>query len=267
MNIDITTTSDVADLLQAHGIELASIDGIIFSHWHFDHVGDATRFPNTTRIIVGPGFKSLCLPGYPTDGKSLICGDAFEGRDVHEVDFTRSNLSIASLPAIDWFGDGSFYILQTPGHAVGHISALARTTAGSKQASDDSFVLLAGDVCHHLGELRPHVGHPLPTSIPEFSSRNDSYKSFPEYLNIHPEHSSCCPFYQPSPGGFNLDVNQMRETIRQVALLDADPRIFIMLAHDHWLLSVIDMFPKEVNGWKNAGWAERSRWRFLQDFE
>lgn len=257
MGITIVTSHDVADRLQAHEVDLASINGIIFSHCHFDHIGDATRFPQAVRIIAGPGFKSVALPGYPADLDSMVCGDAFENRDVHEVDFSRSDLSIASLPAIDWFGDGSFYLLHTPGHAIGHVSALARTTSKSPSGLDDTFVLLAGDVCHHSGELRPHAGHPLPATF-SGDSGNDKYKPVTEYLSIHPKHSSTCPFYLPSHGGFNMDAEQMQESARKVALLDADCRVFVILAHDHWLLSLVDQFPNAINVWKDAGWAEKS---------
>lgn len=266
MDITITTKYDVADLLQAHGIELTSIDGIIFSHWHFDHVGDATRFPTTARLIVGPGFKSTVLPGFPADRDSMICGNAFEHRDIYEATFTQSDLSIASLPAVDWFDDGSFYLLHTPGHAVGHMSALARTSAGSLSESDDSFVFLAGDVCHHAGELRPHTGCPLPQVLPAIGATDDKFKSSSEYLDIHPENSKTRPFYRPSCGGFNFDAVQMQKTVEKVARIDADSRVFIVLAHDHWLLSIIDHFPEVLNDWKAGEWAARSRWRFLQDF-
>lgn len=267
MDITISTEHDVADMLQAKGVEVKSIDSVFFSHWHFDHVGDATRFPGTTRIVVGPGFKSNFLPGYPSDRNSMICGDGLDDQRVQELGFSESSLSIASMPAIDWFGDGSFYLLSTPGHAVGHISALARTTSGTAPGSESSFVFLAGDVCHHTGELRPHPGHPLPETLPCFGDTKDKFKSTSEYLTIHPEHSADRPFYRPSCGGFNLDSEQMQETLEKVALLDADSRVFTMLAHDHWLLSVVDHFPETVNTWKETGWAERSRWRFLQDFE
>lgn len=35
------------------------------SHWHWDHIGDPSRFPPSTELIVGPGFKDEFLPGYP----------------------------------------------------------------------------------------------------------------------------------------------------------------------------------------------------------
>lgn len=268
MNISIMPKHDVADTLESHAIDLASIHGIIFSHWHFDHVGDATRFPKSSRLIVGPGFKKACLPGYPTNPDSQLCEDGFEGRDLEELEFEASDLRISGLRALDWFGDGSFYLLNTPGHAVGHISALARaTSAGLNTSSDDTFIFLAGDVCHHAGELRPHEALPLPVTLTTPSQSKDRYKHMQEYRNLHPYRCTDKPFYQPSSGGFNLDAEMMKRTADKVAAFDADPRVFVMLAHDHWLLDVIEPFPEWANEWKERDWDTKARWRFLQDFE
>jgi hypothetical protein len=38
-------------------------------------------------------------------------------------------VGIGGFRSYDWFGDASFYLLNTPGHTVDHLSALARTTA------------------------------------------------------------------------------------------------------------------------------------------
>ena len=45
----------------------------------------------------------------------------------------------------NYFGDGSLYVLNVPGHAIGHVSALVRTTP-------DTAVFMGGDVCHFTGE-------------------------------------------------------------------------------------------------------------------
>ncbi|KAJ5880324.1 uncharacterized protein N7473_011377 [Penicillium subrubescens] len=58
-----------------------------------------------------------------------------------------------------FFGDGSLYLLPTPGHAVGHMAALVRVTSGP-----DSFVLLDDDACDYCGELRPSPSRPNPMS-------------------------------------------------------------------------------------------------------
>lgn len=92
-----------------------------------------------------------------------------------ELDFENEDrwkvVSIGPSKAIDYFEDGSFYLLDAPGHAIGHICALARVTsslgviAPGKQHEEDSFVLLAGDAVHHVGELRPSPLLPLPAEI------------------------------------------------------------------------------------------------------
>lgn len=261
MGVQIDTPLDVADQLLEHGITLRSIDSIVISHWHFDHVGDPSRFPESTRLLVGPGFKSHFVPGYPLNEASPIPDAAFKCRVVHEIDFMSSKLRIAGLEAIDHFGDGSLYLLSTPGHAIGHISALARVNVDSAGVS--SFLFLAGDVCHHPGELRPSGAVPLPDTT------TDLVPGICPSLarSVHPRHSGDEPFYVPAEGSFNGDAIKMQETIQSVTKLDADPNIMILIAHDNSLLKVLPIFPDKLDGWKSKGWKESSRWRFLFDFE
>jgi hypothetical protein len=42
------------------------------SHWHWDHIGDPSTFPETTDLVVGPGFKNAMLPGAPANPDSPI---------------------------------------------------------------------------------------------------------------------------------------------------------------------------------------------------
>ncbi len=42
------------------------------SHWHWDHIGDPSRFPTETELIVGPGFKDEFLPGYPAKADAPV---------------------------------------------------------------------------------------------------------------------------------------------------------------------------------------------------
>ena len=55
---------------------------------------------------------------------------------------TWKSLGAAVPHAIDFFSDGSLYIVDAPGHLPGHINALARTGKG--------YVYLAGDACHDI---------------------------------------------------------------------------------------------------------------------
>ncbi|KAI1676011.1 Metallo-beta-lactamase superprotein [Pyrenophora tritici-repentis] len=157
----ITVKKDVATILQENGQNLEDVGAIIWSHWHFDHVGNPRTFPNTTDLIVGPGFKSNFIPSYPTIPSSQLDERAWEDRDMHEIDFSGpKGLKIGDFEAYDFYGDGSFFLLHSPGHAIGHMSALARTTA-----DPPTFILLGGDIAHHCGEFRPSRYIPLPDII------------------------------------------------------------------------------------------------------
>lgn len=263
MGVQIATPRDVSDILVDSGVDLATVNQIILSHWHFDHIGDPTRFPLTTDLVVGPGFHRHCLPGHPINADSMLSDEAFRHRKVKEITFDVPDLQISDLNAVDWFGDGSFYLLSTPGHAIGHLSALARTTAHGG-GSGSTFVMLAGDVCHHSGELRPTELLPLPLEIPPNTKHR--YQSQSTYCSMHPTRSLSEPFYCPSAGGFNLDARMMKHTLDKVAVLDAEPDVFIILAHDHWLMDIVELFPRVANDWKAKQWREKSKWRFLLDF-
>ena len=54
--------------------------------------------------------------------------------------------------AIDFFGDGSLYLVNTPGHYPGHISALARVSSSfntEDREEGGTYVFLGGDCCHN----------------------------------------------------------------------------------------------------------------------
>lgn len=110
-----------------------------------DHIGAPALFPKSTALVVGPGFKKQYTPGYPTNPDAVLREDDWEGRTFREVDIKKEGgeLKIGRFWAYDYFGDGSFYLLATPGHTVGHLCGLARVTS-----IPDSFVLMGGDACH-----------------------------------------------------------------------------------------------------------------------
>lgn len=63
---------DVAGILKDGGVNLTSINSVIWSHYHYDHNGDINTFPKTTELVVGPGFSKAYLPGYPTNPNSTL---------------------------------------------------------------------------------------------------------------------------------------------------------------------------------------------------
>jgi hypothetical protein len=189
--------------------------------------------------------------------------EMWEGRELKEVRF-RTDLRIGRFKAVDWFGDGSFYVLDTPGHLLGHICGLARTTP-------DTFILMGGDAAHHAGEIRPTEFVPLPTSVTLEGLKPSSVFPIPcpgELLvqQIHPRKSATKPFYEPADG-FNEDGSVAERSLEGLTEFDAHENILVVLAHDASLRDVVGFYPQDANDWKQKLWRNKGRWRFLTDFK
>ncbi|KAM0716682.1 hypothetical protein Q7P37_008127 [Cladosporium fusiforme] len=261
----ISVEKDVATILKENGQDLKEVGAIIWSHWHFDHVGDPRTFPTTTDLIVGPGFKSNFIPpSQSTVPDAHLDERAWEDRDLHEIDFSGvKGLQIGDFEAYDFYGDGSFYLLNSPGHAIGHMSALARTTA-----NPPTFILLGGDIAHHCGEFRPSRYAPLPDIIsPSPISHRVGGCPGRWFQAIHPKHSREEPFFDPVPeGGWHHNGQQAKETIKKLIVADAHEHIFPVMAHDFSLAGIVDLYPRPANDWKAKNWKKQSHWGFLRSF-
>jgi glyoxylase-like metal-dependent hydrolase (beta-lactamase superfamily II) len=145
----IKVEKDMAEILAEGDVRFgdggSGVMKVILSHHHFDHIGDLSALPTEVEVIVGPGFKEAHMPGYPSNANSSFHEADFEGRNVFEVPLEKGT-KIGRMESYDLFGDGSVQILNAPGHTVGHICALIRTT-------EDSYLLLGGDTCHFVGIL------------------------------------------------------------------------------------------------------------------
>jgi metal-dependent hydrolase (beta-lactamase superfamily II) len=72
---------------------LESLDAVIWSHWHFDHAGDMSKFPPSAKIVVGEGFKDNLLPCYPSNPKSALLESDYERHElVRSFSMTASRL-------------------------------------------------------------------------------------------------------------------------------------------------------------------------------
>ncbi|KAH7303250.1 beta-lactamase-like protein [Stachybotrys elegans] len=261
--VEIKPNKDVADILRENGIEPGEVKSVVWSHHHFDHVGDIRTFPSTTELVVGPGFMDEFYPGYPTHPDSHIQESYFTNRKTREISFLEPGVvQIGSFRAHDFFGDGSFYLLDAPGHTIGHLSGLVRTTTGP-----DTFILMGGDMSHHSGEMRPSSLLPIPDEVVKHQAPRRSPAVCPcgaafRQLNSHRGRQESEPFFDPI---FSSDMQQASQTIRNAQAADARDDIFIVCAHDMDIVGVVDFFPKTANQWKEKGWKQKSLWRFLGD--
>ncbi|CAG8072376.1 unnamed protein product [Penicillium salamii] len=260
---EISVENDVIDILKQDKIKADQISGIIWSHWHFDHVGDPSLFPPSTDLIVGPGFKDTFCPGYPASPDSPIRECDLAGRNLREIDFSEGTKT-GRFPAFDFFGDGSFYLVDTPGHAVGHLGALARTTT-----NPDTFIFMGGDLCHHGGGIRPSKHMSIPSDL----SATMPAALFPcpgaeKYEKLLLERSGGLdrPFFHPAPM-VGTDFAETVKTIEKAQEADAENNIWFVSAHDPSLLGLVNLFPLKANDWKERKWREQTLWAFLRDFD
>ena len=259
----IKVEKDVREQLEEHGIHPKHIEGIIWSHWHWDHTGDPSTFEKSTALIVGPGFTKNFTPGYPADKNGRILESDYAGRELREIAFDQG-LKIGRFDAFDYFGDGSFYLLDSPGHAIGHMCGLARVTS-----SPSSFILMGGDICHHVGQFRPSSECPLPPMIFPHPFDRKSLTPCPGELfeRILPKNDRTKPFYTvPKSTKVAHDADAADASISKLQNADALDEVLVIIAHDRNLLSVIDLFPNYADRFFEKGWAKDSRWLFLKDF-
>ncbi|KAL7793962.1 beta-lactamase-like protein [Trichoderma afarasin] len=210
---------DATDLLDEGPVKSSEISTVVFSHLHFDHTGDPAKFSHAT-FVTGPGSSAATTPGYPRAAKSPFLSVVIEHKKYRELSFeTDPWVPIGPFErAYDYFSDGSFYLIDTPGHMPGHLGALAHTYA-------DEWVFLGGDCCHHRALL----------------------------VGARPVSTTVGPNGTPS---FHKDPLTAISTIEKVNQLQSGGNVMAALAHDAILEGLMPLYPEKLNGWKGAQWKQ-----------
>ncbi|KAI1362957.1 hypothetical protein F5Y08DRAFT_329737 [Xylaria arbuscula] len=154
------------------------IDFIIVSHMHWDHIGTPSDFTGATFVVGSgtldllkngagplypaelfndnelPASRTVELPPIPSPNSEFR--DYYTGPAVPAHTPTPPNTQARLPPSadtwswrpyagfprtIDFFGDGSVYVIDSPGHIHGHVNLLAHISEGK-------YVYLGGDCCH-----------------------------------------------------------------------------------------------------------------------
>lgn len=224
---------DVVQSLARGRLSPDDVDWVILSHVHWDHIGTPSLFSKST-FVVGAGSIRLLqegsdqasrgghehfeadllpkdrvvqLPAAPTLDSPITTNGATHHRTSREEEegANRSSASpqgfrwrpLAHFPrAIDFFQDGSLYIIDAPGHLPGHLNILARI-------GREKWIYLAGDACHDRRILTGEVA---------IATWEDA------------EGKVCC---------VHRDVSEAKETLERIRVVGrTDEEVEVVLAHD-----------------------------------
>jgi N-acyl homoserine lactone hydrolase len=135
----------ISDQLKEIGVKPEQIEFVGISHFHGDHTGQATQFPQAT-LLIGAGDLEVLKRDPPQRGAA----------PPHIKPWLDGSSKVEALiEDHDVFGDGTVKVLMTPGHTPGHSALLVKLKTGP--------VILAGDLWFEHGDA-------LRGSMPDFNS-------------------------------------------------------------------------------------------------
>ncbi|MEO1526246.1 MAG: MBL fold metallo-hydrolase [Planctomycetota bacterium] len=126
------------------GIDPDAIDNILISHFHADHIGGLKLFPKARFLYRKSsyetlvGLSSLKQMDHAFVPKLLPEDFVDRGFPIDEELFV-SNDQFAPFKSIDFWGDGSLFLIDLPGHAIGHTGYCLNTERGRMLYVVDSF--------------------------------------------------------------------------------------------------------------------------------
>ncbi|MBX7526104.1 N-acyl homoserine lactonase family protein [Qipengyuania vesicularis] len=151
LSVERTITEQLADL----GLTPEDIDFVGISHYHNDHIGQASEFAHA-KLLIGRGDAEAVASGAMEETRAQLAPWLAEGA---EGEVTRIGMDH------DVFQDGSVVIKGMPGHTPGHSTLLVRLP-------ETGDVMLTGDL-YHFEEQVENKG------IPVFNTnRADTLASF-----------------------------------------------------------------------------------------
>lgn len=132
----VSDDDDIAVRLAQDGVDPASVTHVVLSHLHPDHVGGVRRFPHAELVLTAGHLRTVSSPRLSDGFLPGLLPEWFPGtaRILRDDEFEPVERAGIRLGAVDLFGDGSYLVVDLPGHADGHVGALV-----------EGRVLLAGD--------------------------------------------------------------------------------------------------------------------------
>ncbi|KZT57140.1 hypothetical protein CALCODRAFT_496430 [Calocera cornea HHB12733] len=223
---------------------LETLTGMLLSHAHVDHYGALDEFPSSLPLITGVGTKAW-VDGAPDAEKPVppwfwnhpefiaeVGEDGGKGRgQAWEKVGTYDR-------AWDFFGDGSLYLMQAPGHCPGHQVALCRVST-----SPDTYVLLGGDTCHSR-----YIYTPFPAPV----ARSDIA------CWAHPSEGP--PGSTKGTHTMHVDLDEAYRSIARLTRMEMENNVMCVLAHETEVARELGIGIGEMKQgwerWKENGWKE-----------
>lgn len=118
----------------AHPFKPQDVQKVFISHFHADHIGGLSLYPNSTLVYRGASLRSLLqlswLQRLHHGFFPQLLNDTMEihGHVMEETLFHASDADAPGFLTYDYFGDGSLILVDMPGHALGHTGYLLRTS-------------------------------------------------------------------------------------------------------------------------------------------
>jgi metal-dependent hydrolase (beta-lactamase superfamily II) len=128
---EVTPYPHPVSRLEKGGYDMNRIKTVTISHKHFDHFGNLDTISSfDPMVVVGPGSMEVIGKGYPETEKSPWPSSWLKDHRIFELPSpgevsdwkvegkgeSKSWGKVACFEeAIDWFGDGSFWLINAPG--------------------------------------------------------------------------------------------------------------------------------------------------------
>jgi N-acyl homoserine lactone hydrolase len=127
--VHMTEDQHCAAQLQRLGLGGGEVTHIVQTHLHIDHTGALGHFPDATVVVHSRELEAARAAGDPMASGYV------------RADYDRPELRWQTVEGdTDLFSDGVVRLLETPGHAAGHMSLLI-------ELPDTGPVLLTADAC------------------------------------------------------------------------------------------------------------------------
>ncbi len=170
--------------LQTEGISPEAIQYIIISHFHADHVGGLSDFPNAKFVCFQSAYNAVkSRQGFRALKAGFLPGlmpSNFEERAIFVESKNQVSLPSAYAPfdtGFDIFGDGSILAVELPGHATGQLGLFVTDR-------DNQTYFLIADACWLSRAYQEFIApHPIANIL--FSNRGEYVDTLQKIYQLH----------------------------------------------------------------------------------